>query len=149
MRGEQLESVVTFDGKEMQWYSVWSQQEMEAEDLAVRFDLEPPPPMALLLCVTEAAAAMVERELFKLCAEHRHIAETGENPLKSTRTLIFPGVIFFFFWFTFYREIQPLHPVDPQRRPGWDRRHRVSFPAGAELPQKFGSGRISRFTGRR
>lgn len=92
-REQELEGAVTFDGKEMQWYSVWDQQEMELEELPIRFDVEPPPPTALLLCVSEAAAAVVEQELLKLCAEHRHIVETGENPLKSTRILIFPGAI--------------------------------------------------------
>lgn len=128
---------MTFDGKEMQWYSVWGRQEMEVEELAITFDVEPPPPTALLLCVSEAAAAVVERDLFKLCAEHRHMAGTGE-----TATLIFLRFLCcvvprFNHVSTFSREVQPLHPADPQRRPGWDRRDRVLLPPGAQLPQKL------------
>ncbi|XP_075870757.1 uncharacterized protein LOC142880662 isoform X2 [Nelusetta ayraudi] len=73
---EQQEGVVTFEGNEMQWYSVWNQEEMVFKGVPIRFDVEPPAPVALLLCVSEAAAAVVQRELFKLCAKHRHIAET-------------------------------------------------------------------------
>lgn len=134
---EQLEDAVTFDGKEMQWYSVWGRQEMELEELPISFDVEPPPLTALLLCVSEAAAGVVERGLFKLCAEHRHLAETGERPLRSASSHFSVAQLIVFIAFDFYREVQPLHPADSQRSPGWDRRHRVSFSPGAELPQKF------------
>lgn len=75
---------MTFEGKEMRWYSVWELQEMEAEELFLNFDVEPPPPTALLLCVSEAAAAAVRQELFKLCesqstntGEEAHTVDTG------------------------------------------------------------------------
>lgn len=93
---------MTFEGKEMQWYSVWNQEEMVFKGVPISFDVEPPAPVALLLCVSEAAAAVVQRELFKLCAKHRHIAETGKKALRSAGTLIFPGAILmvlrYFIW---------------------------------------------------
>lgn len=93
---------MTFEGKEMQWYSVWNQEEMVFKGVPIRFDVEQPAPVALLLCVSEAAAAVVQRELFKLCAKHRHIAETGKKALRSAGTLIFPGAILivlrYFIW---------------------------------------------------
>lgn len=93
---------MTFEGKEMQWYSVWNQEEMVFKGVPIRFDVEQPAPVALLLCVSEAAAAVVQRELFKLCTKHRHITETGKKALRSTGTLIFPGAILivlrYFIW---------------------------------------------------
>lgn len=113
---------MAFEGRELQWYSVWSQQEMEFEGRPIRFDVDPPPPVALLLCVSEAAAAVVERELFKLCAKHKHIAGAGKKAPRSTGTLIVPGagLILPRCLFSTCREVQPLHPAHPLRFPAWD-----------------------------
>lgn len=79
-----------FEGKEMQWHSVWDQEGMQDKGHSYRLEVEPLLP-ALLLCVSEVAGALVEQELFKLCAKDRPFAETGK---RCTGTSIFYGAVF-------------------------------------------------------
>lgn len=75
---------ITVERKELRRYSVWEQQEMEAHELHFKCDEEPTPPAALLLCVSETAAAAIQRELLQLCVTHdettgkkAHTVDTG------------------------------------------------------------------------
>lgn len=69
--------MLTFERKELQRYSLWEQQEMEAQELHFRCDEEPPPPAVLLLHVSQSAAAVVQQELLKLCVEQDETTNTG------------------------------------------------------------------------
>ncbi|KAG8000520.1 Sentrin-specific protease 7, partial [Nibea albiflora] len=66
---EKVSLMLNIERKELRRYSVWEQQELEAQELQFEDDEEPMPPSALLLCVSETAAAAVHRELHKLCVK--------------------------------------------------------------------------------
>lgn len=76
---EQLEVMLTFERKELRRYSVWEQQEMEAQELHLKCDEELSPPAVLLLYVSQTAAAVVQRELLKLCVEDDETTNTGKK----------------------------------------------------------------------
>lgn len=71
--------MVTFERKELRRYSVWEQQELEAQELHFRSNEELSPPAFLLLCVSETAGAAVHRDLLKLCVDQEAIMNTGEK----------------------------------------------------------------------
>ncbi|XP_026152184.1 sentrin-specific protease 7 [Mastacembelus armatus] len=73
---EQKEVILTLQRKELRRYSVWDQEEMEAQELRFKGDLEPCPAAVLLLCVSETAAAAIQQDLCKLCNEPKEKQET-------------------------------------------------------------------------
>ncbi|XP_030284561.1 uncharacterized protein LOC115588248 isoform X4 [Sparus aurata] len=75
---EEVEVMVTFERKELRRYSVWEQQELEAQELHFRSNEELSPPAFLLLCVSETAGAAVHRDLLKLCVDQEAIMNTGK-----------------------------------------------------------------------
>nr|XP_046260206.1 sentrin-specific protease 7 isoform X2 [Scatophagus argus] len=75
---EQVEVILTFERKELRKYSVWEQQELEDQELHLNWNEEPSPPAFLLLCVSETAAAAVQKDLLKLCAKHDETTNTGK-----------------------------------------------------------------------
>ncbi|XP_068561160.1 sentrin-specific protease 7 isoform X2 [Cebidichthys violaceus] len=66
---EQVAVVLTLDRKDLRRYSVWEQQELEERELHFKDDEEPFPVAVLLFCVSESAAAALQRELLKLCVK--------------------------------------------------------------------------------
>ncbi|TWW81086.1 Sentrin-specific protease 7 [Takifugu flavidus] len=64
---EQVEVVLSLERKELCRYSVWEQQEMEAQDIYFRCDKDPSPPAVLMLCVSQTAAEAVHWNLLNLC----------------------------------------------------------------------------------
>lgn len=60
---------MALDRKELRRYSVWEQQEMEAQDINFNSDENPSPPTVLMLCISQTAAAAAEWELLNLCFE--------------------------------------------------------------------------------
>ncbi|XP_044072715.1 sentrin-specific protease 7 isoform X2 [Siniperca chuatsi] len=75
---EQVEVMLTFERKELRRYSVWEQQELEAQELYFKGDEEPSPAAVLLFCVSETAAAAVQRDLLKLCVKQDGTMNTGK-----------------------------------------------------------------------
>lgn len=63
---EEVEVVLVLDRKDLRRYSVWEQQELEDRDLHFEDDEDPYPVAILLFCVSESAAAAVQREMLKL-----------------------------------------------------------------------------------
>ncbi|XP_042350713.1 sentrin-specific protease 7 [Plectropomus leopardus] len=63
---EEEEVVLTLERKDLRRYSVWEQQDLEDREFYFDSDEEPQPSAVLLLCVSETAAADVQRELLKL-----------------------------------------------------------------------------------
>ncbi|TKS66873.1 Sentrin-specific protease 7 [Collichthys lucidus] len=63
---EKVAMMLNVERKELRRYSVWEQQELEAQELYFEDDEEPIPPSALLLGVSETAAAAIHRDLHKL-----------------------------------------------------------------------------------
>ncbi|MED6231645.1 hypothetical protein ATANTOWER_001801 [Ataeniobius toweri] len=79
---EQLTGLVTFERKELRRYSVWDQQELEAQDIHFEDDKDPAPPGVLLFYVTETAAAAIQQELYQLCISEDGPIDTGKaSPL--------------------------------------------------------------------
>lgn len=76
---EQLEVILTMERKELRLYSVWEQQEMEAQELYLKCGVEPSPPAILLLCVSQTAAAAVQQQLCKLCVKYDEATNPGER----------------------------------------------------------------------
>ncbi|AWP13380.1 putative interphotoreceptor matrix proteoglycan 2 [Scophthalmus maximus] len=74
---EQAEVMLTFERKALWRYSVWEEREMEMRELHFQGDEEPAPAAVLLFCVTEAAAAAVQRDLCKLCVEQGGTTNTN------------------------------------------------------------------------
>ncbi|XP_029315372.1 LOW QUALITY PROTEIN: sentrin-specific protease 7 [Cottoperca gobio] len=73
---EQVEVTLTLNRKDMRRYSVWEQQELEDREFHFNSDVEPFPAAILLFCVSETAAAAVQRDLLKLCAKQDGIRST-------------------------------------------------------------------------
>ncbi|KAI3355843.1 hypothetical protein L3Q82_004406 [Scortum barcoo] len=67
---KQVELMLSFERKELRRYSVWEQQELEEREFHFKGDEDPSPAAVLLFCVSETAAAAVQRDLFKLCVKH-------------------------------------------------------------------------------
>ncbi|XP_027147067.1 sentrin-specific protease 7 isoform X2 [Larimichthys crocea] len=63
---EKVALMLNVERKELRRYSVWEQQELEAQELHFEDEAEPIPPSALLLGVSETAAAAIHRDLHKL-----------------------------------------------------------------------------------
>ncbi|TNN54693.1 Sentrin-specific protease 7 [Liparis tanakae] len=63
---KEVEVVLILDRKDLKRYSVWEQQELEDRELHFEDDEDPYPVAILLFCVSESAAAAVQRELLKL-----------------------------------------------------------------------------------
>ncbi len=74
-----MEVTLTFGCKELRRYSVWEQQELEAEELLFNDDEESLPPAVLLFFVSETAAAAVQKDLHKLCVKQDGNMNTGEK----------------------------------------------------------------------
>lgn len=70
--------VLALERKEMRRYSVWEQQELEAQDISFEYDEDPPPPTVLMLCVSQTAAAAAQRELLSLCHKQDETTNIGE-----------------------------------------------------------------------
>lgn len=75
---ERVEVILTLERKELRRYSVWEQEEMEAQQLLFKDDKEPSPAAVLLFCVSETAAAAIQQDLCKLCTKHDGTTNTGE-----------------------------------------------------------------------
>lgn len=75
---ERMEGILTFEREELRRYSVWEQEEMEAQQLLFKGYEEPSPAAVLLLCVSETAAAAIQRDLRKLCVKQDESTNTGE-----------------------------------------------------------------------
>ncbi|XP_073329719.1 uncharacterized protein [Pagrus major] len=75
---EEVEVMLTFERKELRRYSVWEQQELEAQELHFRITEELSPPAFLLLCVSETAGAAVQQDLLKLCVDQDGTTDTGK-----------------------------------------------------------------------
>ncbi|XP_049904227.1 sentrin-specific protease 7 isoform X1 [Epinephelus moara] len=73
---EEVEVILTVERKELRKYSVWERQELEDREFYFERDEEPNPAGVLLLCVSETAAFVVQRELLKLCVKHDGITNT-------------------------------------------------------------------------
>ncbi|XP_028993158.1 sentrin-specific protease 7 isoform X2 [Betta splendens] len=72
------EGTLSFARKELRRYSVWEQEEMEAQQLHFRGDEEPSPAAILLLYVSENAAATIQQDLYKLCTNQDEPIHTGK-----------------------------------------------------------------------
>lgn len=75
---EEVHVMVTFERKELRRYSVWEQQELEAQELHFKGEEEPIPAAVLLFCVSETAAAAVQRDLLNLYAKQDGAMNTGK-----------------------------------------------------------------------
>ncbi|XP_070770637.1 sentrin-specific protease 7 [Enoplosus armatus] len=74
----QVEMMLTFERKELRRYSIWEKQELEALELHFKGEEEPSPAAVLLLCVSETAAAAVQRDLLKLRVKQDESANTDK-----------------------------------------------------------------------
>lgn len=66
---EHVEVTLILERKDLRRYSVWEQQELEDREFHFMGDEELSPAAVLLFCVSETAAAAVQRELVKLCVK--------------------------------------------------------------------------------
>ncbi|XP_028250163.1 sentrin-specific protease 7 isoform X2 [Parambassis ranga] len=74
---EQVETILSFECKELRRYSVWEPHELEAQELRFQDDEEEvPPAAALLFFVSETAAAAVQRDLHRLCVRQDGASNT-------------------------------------------------------------------------
>lgn len=69
---------MSLERKELRRYSVWEQLEMQAQDIYFERDEDPSPPAVLVLCVSQMAAAAVQRELLNLCLKQDAITDIGK-----------------------------------------------------------------------
>ncbi|XP_040004649.1 sentrin-specific protease 7 isoform X2 [Xiphias gladius] len=76
---EQVEVMLTFERKDLRRYSVWEKQEMEMRELHFKGDEEPFPAAVLLFCVSETAAAAIQRDLCKLCVKQDGTTNAGKT----------------------------------------------------------------------
>ncbi|XP_019956285.2 sentrin-specific protease 7 isoform X2 [Paralichthys olivaceus] len=74
---EQVELMLTLDRKVLRRYSVWEEQEMEMRAIYFDSDEDPSPAAVLVFCVSETAAAEIQRDLRKLCVEQDGNTDTG------------------------------------------------------------------------
>ncbi|XP_071334686.1 sentrin-specific protease 7 isoform X2 [Trachinotus anak] len=74
----QVEVMLALERKELRRYSVWEQQEMEMRELHFKCDEDPFPVAVLLLCMSETAAAAVQRDLCKLCVKKDGTTKPGK-----------------------------------------------------------------------
>lgn len=70
--------VLSLERKELRRYSVWEQQEMQAQGIYFKCDKDPFPPTVLLLCVSRAAAAAVQLDLLNLCPKQEEYNDIGK-----------------------------------------------------------------------
>lgn len=75
---EQMKVVLSLERKELRRYSVWEQQDMEAQDIYFKCDGKPSPPTVLVLCVSQTAAAAVHRDLLSLCLKQDKTNDIGK-----------------------------------------------------------------------
>lgn len=75
---DRLEVVLALEHKELCRYSVWEQQEMEAQGITFECDKDPWPPAVLMLCVSQTAAAAAQRELLNLCLNQDETTHIGK-----------------------------------------------------------------------
>lgn len=76
---EKVETILSFECKELRRYSVWEPHELEAQELRFQDDEEAPPTAALLFFVSQTAAAAVQRDLHRLCVRHDGAPNAGES----------------------------------------------------------------------
>ncbi|XP_033984457.1 uncharacterized protein LOC117481064 isoform X2 [Trematomus bernacchii] len=88
----EVEVRLSLDRKDMRRYSVWEQQELVERHFHFEDDEEPFPAAILLLCVSETAAAALQRELQKLCVKQHGATSTGKASPFLLLTLRFPVV---------------------------------------------------------
>lgn len=69
---------MSLERKELRRYSVWEQQEMEDQDIYFKCDQDPYPPTALMLCVSQTAAAAVHWSLLNLCPKQDKNNDIGK-----------------------------------------------------------------------
>lgn len=69
---------MSLERKELRRYSVWEQQEMEAQDIYFKCDKDPCPPTVLMLCVSQTAAAAVHWDLLNLCQKQDKNNDIGK-----------------------------------------------------------------------
>lgn len=74
--------------KELWRYSVWEQQEMEAQEVYFKHEEDFSPPAVLLLYVSETAAAAAHQELLKLCVEPDETTNTGKKADNVDKSII-------------------------------------------------------------
>lgn len=72
--------MLTFERKDLRRYSVWEQQEMNNLKLHFHGDEDPSPVAVLLFCVSETAAAAIQRDLCKLGIKQDRAMDAGEIP---------------------------------------------------------------------
>lgn len=70
--------VLVLERKELRRYSVWEQQELEAQDINFKCDEDPSPPTVLMLWVSQTAAAAAQLELLDLCFKQDETTNIGE-----------------------------------------------------------------------
>lgn len=76
--------MLTFERKALRRYSVWEQQELEAQELYFSGDEEPSPAAVILFCVSETAAAAIQQDLLKLGVKQDGTTNTGETARRLT-----------------------------------------------------------------
>lgn len=73
-----MEGVLSLERKELRRYSVWEQQEMEAQDIYFKCAKDSSPPTVLMLCVSQTAAAAVHWDLLNLCLKQDKNNDIGK-----------------------------------------------------------------------
>ncbi|KAK2905878.1 sentrin-specific protease 7 [Channa argus] len=95
----EVKIMLTIQQKELRGYSVWEKEDMEAQELHFKDSDETAPAAVVFLCVTETAAAAIQRDLSKLCGEQDKTTSTGKaspfilltlrNPLEGIEGALF------------------------------------------------------------
>ncbi|XP_070694324.1 sentrin-specific protease 7 [Pempheris klunzingeri] len=75
---EEVVVMLTFERKELRRYSVWEQQEMEDRELYFKGEEQPSPAAVLLFCVSDTAAAAIQRDLLQLSVKQDGATNTGK-----------------------------------------------------------------------
>lgn len=138
--------MLNVERKELRRYSVWEQQELEAQELHFEDEEEPIPPSALLLGVSETAAAAIHRDLHKLYVKQgapsnigkraHAVGQSSDSRLQLVSPFLWfksPSSVVVMFYVT--RHSEPLRPADTQRSSGGNGGGVVALLAGHRLPQ--------------
>lgn len=121
---ESVEVILSLERKELRRYSVWEQEEMEAQNLRFQGSEEPCPAAVLMFCVSETAADAIQQELRHLCVKDG-TPNTGEEDSEYKAQSYFESFramlclkCSYCHLLGVHREGEPLYPADSEKSSG-------------------------------
>lgn len=85
-----MTGTLTYRRPELRRYSLWKQEEMEAQGFYLEDEWDPLPAAALMLFVSETAAASIKTDLLQLCVhQDRNTNSGGFSSFSTTSPVVF------------------------------------------------------------